>query len=300
MENAKYFLGIDGGGTKTVFALADEDDNIVGMLEKSNTNPNDIGIAETGRILREGIEEIRGDIDCGCISVYAGISGGGPAKNRTAIKQLLDGFGFAACGNGNDLENIAGCTEGKRKIVLIMGTGFSVYAINGEERFRIGGWGQLFDAGGCGYTIGRDSVYAAMRECDGTGEKTLLTSLLREKTGGNADDNLLKFYEGGKKYIASFAPLCFDAYRQGDDVACRIIRDNMKFVAENLRAASARLGGGEIHVTASGGLCRDASIIFPMIDEHIKGTGLVLHVLDREPVYGAVANAKRLCRRLTV
>ena len=62
-----------------------------------------------------------------------------------------------------------------------MGTGFIAYALNGKDRKRIAGWGQFFDEGGSGYTIGRDAITAALCAIDGSGMPTMLTSLFEQR-----------------------------------------------------------------------------------------------------------------------
>ena len=47
------FVGIDGGGTKTDFALCDENVNILKRVTLGASNPNDIGIDNTLKILKE-------------------------------------------------------------------------------------------------------------------------------------------------------------------------------------------------------------------------------------------------------
>ena len=72
-----YFLGIDGGGTKTVFRLTDKNGNIYKELYKESSNPNDIGMKNAIHLLREGITEVCEQIPYEAITLFAGISGGG-------------------------------------------------------------------------------------------------------------------------------------------------------------------------------------------------------------------------------
>ena len=41
-----YFLGIDGGGTKTAFKLTDENGTVLQAIQKGSCNPNDIGMGD--------------------------------------------------------------------------------------------------------------------------------------------------------------------------------------------------------------------------------------------------------------
>ena len=56
MDDKKYYLGIDGGGTKTEFILIDEQGNVLNRYLDKGSNPNDIGIENCVSVLRGGIE----------------------------------------------------------------------------------------------------------------------------------------------------------------------------------------------------------------------------------------------------
>ena len=64
-----YYLGIDGGATKTVFALADADGNIINKLTLGPSNPFDIGYDRATELLTEGINKITANIHKRKISV---------------------------------------------------------------------------------------------------------------------------------------------------------------------------------------------------------------------------------------
>ncbi|MBQ2726416.1 MAG: hypothetical protein IJF78_11990 [Clostridia bacterium] len=82
----------------------------------------------------------------------------------------------------------------------------------------------LFDEGGSSYNIGRDAVRSYYSAFDGSGEPTSLVRRI-EETAGCAGLELLKMlYDGGKKLIASYAPLVFEEADKGDAIAQRILR----------------------------------------------------------------------------
>ena len=68
-----FYLGIDGGGTKTELALADQQGNIIKNLFAEGCNPMDVGIEKTKQILKAAIYEICGDIPLARVKVFAGI-----------------------------------------------------------------------------------------------------------------------------------------------------------------------------------------------------------------------------------
>lgn len=293
-----YFLGIDGGGTKTTFKLIDKSGMLLNKIFKGPSNPNDIGIEQTLAVLKDGINEVCKGIPYNKVTLFAGLAGFGiPGDNTTVLSRFLDKFGFFAYSSGNDIENIAALSSYDKCILVIMGTGFNVYAINGGTKKGFAGWGQLFDEGGCGYTLGRDAITAALSAEDGSGCPTLLTDLFIKRIGQTAGAHLTRFYQGGKRYIAEFASLVFQAAASGDSAAREILERNAAFAAGKISAAlrelSADTAAHSIPVIFAGGISKQHNVLFPLIQKHLTADCNLMH-LEHEPVDGAVLKAKNL------
>ena len=293
-----YFLGIDGGGTKTVFKLIDENGAVIHTVLKGSANPNDIGMEQALSLLKEGIHEVSRGIAYSSITMFAGISGGGLSGNNAEIfRQFFKKFGFFAFENGSDIENLVSLSDYEKCILVIMGTGFIVYALDGASRKRISGWGQFFDSGGSGYTLGKSVISAVLSAGDGSGKETLLTALLEEHLGESAEAHLTKFYSGGKRYIAEFAGLAFEGYEKSDPVAIEILEKDMAFVANKIDTALAILKSStseSIPVLFSGGISNKGDILFPLIQKHMKERSCTLSQIPNEPVDGALRRAKKI------
>lgn len=287
------FLGIDGGGTKTMFKLVDENGTVLREICKGSSNPNDIGMENTEKVLAEGIREVCNGISYANITMFAGLSGGGMSgDNVSRLRQFFHKFGFFAFENGSDIENLVALAPFEKCILIIMGTGFITYVLNGTERKRIAGWGQFFDDGGSGYTLGKDAIAAALAAGDGSGEPTLLTELIEARLHETAEQHLARFYQGGKKYIAGFADLVFSAAQQGDAVAAGILEKNMAYVAEKISAGGRLLDCENVPVLVSGGLGAKCNLLFPMIEKNLTGKSFRLMRIEQAPVEGAVKRAK--------
>ena len=294
-ESRQFFLGIDGGGTKTVFQLTEKNGDIRKTIYKESSNPNDIGMEKALAILKQGIEEACNGIPYEAVTLFAGISGGGmTGENASVLKRFFGEFGFYAFDNGSDIENLIALADADPCILVIMGTGFIVYARNGKERRRIAGWGQFFDEGGSGYTIGKDVITAVLCETDGSGEKTILSSLLEKRAGESAEKHLAEFYRGGKRYIADFASLAFEAAELGDAAALRILEKNMAFAAQKIETAIPFCSNDpsfEVPVFFSGGISKQNEVLFPMLQKHLPANRCRLLFPEEEPIRGAVKRA---------
>lgn len=290
-----YFLGIDGGGTKTVFKLVDETGFTVNEICKGASNPNDIGMNNTTSLLEEGINEVCSGVPFYKITMFAGLSGGGLSGNNSeTLNNFFKKFGFKNFENGSDIENLLTLANCEKCVLVIMGTGFITFAVNGNVKKRISGWGYFFEEGGSGYTLGKAVITAALREYDGSGKKTKLTYYLEEKIKESAAKHLAKFYKGGKKYVASFANLVFKAAAEQDTVALNILEQNMKFAANIIDTAVNEIQSkckGEVPVLFSGGITTESNLLFPIITKHLKNKNCKLLKIQGEQIDGAVQRA---------
>ena len=240
-------IGIDAGGTKNELVLCEKDGRVVNRLTAPGSNAADLGpenaamrIASQVRALVDGHTET---VD----ALFAGLSGGGaPAISGEVRAVLTRELPFVkSISNGSDALNglYAGVGAGDGMVVN-EGTGTSAFVRCGGVLTQVGGWGYLVDDAGSGYSIGRAVLNAAFRERDGRGESTRLTELVERQLGFNVLGAVPMIYQGGKRTVASFAPLAFEAADMGDrqalaivDNACRELRLLISTCASHLKKA---------------------------------------------------------------
>ena len=272
MPNIQYYLGIDGGGTKTDFALADENGVILRRVILGASNPNDVGFEKAFATLKEGIQDVCDTYPYHRISVFAGLAGCSSAENLPRIGAFLSSFGFAKADNHNDAQNaVAAALDGEDGIAVILGTGSIAYAKHGTELYRIGGYGYLFGDMGSGYAIGRDTVLAALQYEDGSGENTLLHAYVKNACGTETVlASIDLFYKEGKKEIAAYAPLAFKAYAKGDAKAQKILTENLSAIAALIKGGAKKLPGDTVRVMLCGGLTKAEDILLPLLSSLLE------------------------------
>lgn len=289
----RYYLGIDGGGTKTEFLLADGEGKEWKRVLLGTCNPNDIGIESTLAVLNQGIMETCGSLPKSQISVFAGIAGSTTGDHKKSILALLEKHRFGRIAADSDAKNaVAAALGGSDGIAVIMGTGSIAFVqVNGQSR-RVGGFGYLLGDGGSGFAIGRDAIAAALTDEDGCSEPTMLRRLVHEKCGGETIwDQVSQFYKGGKRLIASYAPLVFEAYLAGDWAAREILQNNMHSIARLIEGAADRLPHLEtIPVVLCGGLTRDSEILIPLLKEELTDSKYTysMEICQRSMAQGAL------------
>lgn len=293
-QDPQYFLGIDGGATKTEFLLTDAKGNVLCRHFEGSCNPVDIGMEAAQKVLDSGIRAVCKGVPMRKISLFAGISGGISGSNKEVFHDFFAMFPFARFDNGSDAQLIVAAGLGQDDgIAVIMGTGSVAFVQKEGVMHRIGGLGYLFDNGGNGYCIGRDVIRASLTAEDGSGEETVLHRLATEKIGKSSSMAALgDFYALGKRGIASFAPLAFTAADMGDALAKKILRRNMKEIAALLATGRKKLGSQQVTAVFVGGLTNRWDILLPeILDQLPEKEAYDLSVYAGRAVYGALALA---------
>ena len=293
-----YFLGIDGGGTKTDLVLSDVQGTYIRTLTVSGCNPVDIGFDAAAERLKQAIYEICRDIPLSCVYAFAGIAGGISAGMQERFHAFFETFHFKAFANHSDNSNAIAAGLGKRDgISMTLGTGICAF-IQKDRRFsRVGGWGYLIDDGGSGYNLGRDALNAYFCALDGTGPATLLSELIDAMLPGGSQKIIEFIYRDSKKAIASFAPAVFKAVEADDPVAKRILERNIRVIVHLIETAAKSFSDETIPVVLVGGLTQQ-----PIVMESIQA---MIHnperydfqTLNGKPVDGAVILARELAEQ---
>ena len=290
----RNYIGIDGGGTKTAAALFDEEGRVLARYAAGPCHPNVLGFGKSAARVKEIVETLTQGNPRSAAALYIGTAG---------IFTKEDGPRFAAavssaCGVEqvtceNDVMNaIAAATDAERCVAGVSGTGMIVYAKEPGRVTRLDGWGYLLGLGGSGYDIGRDVIRAAVGESEGTSPATALSTLVERQAGMSFENLVLEVYRHDPAFVASFAPLAFEAEAAGDPIAKGILTSNARAFARILnRAAALHDCGNEAIV--SGGIAsntRFAELLAKELD-----AGLRLVVPSCPQTIGACVNCARGC-----
>jgi len=244
-------LGIDGGGVKTVCAVARADDGeIVGRGAGGPSNYLKEGLFTARASLAEAVTEalVQAKATAEQISVVcAGLAGTGRLDDRLRIKRLfvdllpnarlvLETDAFIA---------LVGATEYRPGLVVISGAGSIAQGINEKgEAARAGGWGHILGDEGSGYDIARRGLVAALHAQDGRGPETLIREKLLEHFYLASVDELISYLhqEGGTpRHIAEMYPLILEAAEEGDAVAQTLLESAAAALCEAAVAVVRRL-----------------------------------------------------------
>lgn len=297
------FIGMDGGGTKTLGVIADHTGRVLASHTVGGTNPNGVGADQMQKELAELFSRLLDTVPlpeiAGCFAGMAGVDHPVPReKARSAIERLLPGVpvevdndGMNALYSGSDLGVGVAYISGTGSICIALGE-------NGE-RVRVGGWGYLLGDEGSGYDFGRRALEAVMKDYDGRVEAPLLKARVLAHFDCERPADLIPIiYERGleKSRIASVAPLLFEAYHEGEPAARKILSDALMEMRAIVYTALRRLGETGVtraDIVLAGTVFRSQPFLVRELQEQVevKGMSLAWTVPDNPPVAGAVAKA---------
>ncbi len=261
------FLGVDGGGTKTAFALIDRQGQVLARNEQSSAYYLEVGMEGAADVLARG---------CAGLFAAAGVTAndiafaffGLPAYGEDrAVQAQLDALPRAVLGHGrylcdNDMvcswAGSLACADG---ISVIAGTGSMAYGRIGGQGARAGGWGELFSDEGSAYWIARAGLALFSRMSDGRAPRGPLHGLLRTRLALQDDLDLCQVVygelKGERSKVAALSRLVSEAAALGDAQAAAILESAALEVAALVDAVRGQLGvdpGTEVTVSYSGGL----------------------------------------------
>ncbi|MBQ2956933.1 MAG: hypothetical protein IJE08_10775 [Clostridia bacterium] len=254
-------IAIDGGGSKNDLILFTDDGTILNRVIGKGSNISEMGPEAASERMISQLKELLegfGGLDAEISALFAGMSGGGAVNSRQLVIERLQ----AALPNtkgvhisGDTVTALyAGVGTGDG-MAVIAGTGTSEYVRYGGDNYTmVGGWGHLIDDSGSGFWLGKEAVNAALRELDGRGKPTLITTLVNEKLGKSVRSSISYLYSDGKRTIASFAPVIFEAARQNDEVALEIMNRGADELELMIRAGAKLIGHPPYKVALVGGL----------------------------------------------
>jgi glucosamine kinase len=319
-----YFVGVDGGGTRTRLVILDVTGRVVGYGQGGPSNYDDVGIDAAGDNIAQALEQARAGLpaDAPFAASFFGMAGVTSAADHEAIRTIARRMGLTEnVGVDHDIRiALAGGLSGRPGIALIAGTGSSVFGRNAEgQSWRAGGWGHIIGDEGSSYWLGVQAMRAAVMAFDGRLDSTLLQQTVPAQLGVDHMDEIMhRIYVQTftRADVASLAPLVIDAAQAGDAHGLSLIAQAAEDLAECVRAAASRLRIPAPEICAVGGLLSagpvfteplfaavhrrlpDACIVSPEMPP-VMGAGLLaLMQTDAPLALGVVARLRAEADRL--
>jgi N-acetylglucosamine kinase-like BadF-type ATPase len=302
-----YYIGLDGGGTKTKCVLTDDSLNPIEECQGGPSNFLIIGthtVSETMlTLIKKCCENHKLELDK-IDSVLIGTTGAG---RRSDAELLENDFKKYSAEQGANIRSfhvesdariaLEGAFSGAPGSILIAGTGSIMF---GKDRrgsiHRVGGFGRYIGDEGSGYVLGRQGLIAASKDYDRRGEKTILTELLKTKFGISNSQELITAVYKDNFDLASAAPLVIDAASDGDQVCLGIVMEQINELLAHIKSMHRLIDEKEMRLSFIGGLITTDNYYANSFKELIEKNypDVIVSEPELSPDLGAALMAKNL------
>jgi N-acetylglucosamine kinase-like BadF-type ATPase len=307
--NQPLYLGVDGGGTKTRFALIDGDGHLLGEAGLGTTYHPHIGLEGVRAVLAEGVAAVLaaagrapGDI----AYAFFGLPAYGEDSRATALLRtcpaVVLGHDRYACDN----DMVCGwagslaCADG---INIVAGTGSIGYGQRHGQAARAGGWGEAFSDEGSAYWIAMRGLNAYSRMSDGRLPEGPLHAILNAHFQLDNDLDICARVYGDNAYargeLAQLSRQVAAAARAGDEAAIGIFRDagrELALICDALRHALKFEAGETVPVSYSGGAFSAGELLLAPFTDALRAASPQFDV--RAPLHAPHVGAALYAARL--
>lgn len=300
-------IGVDGGNSKTLALVSDEEGHILGLARAEGSNHEGIGFPSAERVLHRITHDALADagisepIDC----AFWALAGADVKSDFERLESIVTRIGIA---NENIVKNDVSAVMGAGfsrgwGVGIVCGAGFSAGGIapDGHE-LQFPSLGPATGDWGGGEEIGLEVLRLAHRSYDGRGAPSLLVDRVPVALGMTSLEELpARMREGSLDWTAVrdvLPPILFDVAQTGDNVARDLVMRIGEEVATSAATIIKRLGMQEleVEVVLGGSVFNGAgSLLLETIEERVRRAAPLARIIRPEfpPVVGAVFQALR-------
>ncbi len=308
-----YYLGIDGGGTKTRCLLGDETRPLA-TATTGGSNIVRLGETQAREALHAVVHHVCATAGISPIQIHAiciGVAGASipeiAAKIRSILAELTPEI---ACSNievvGDNVIALEGAFGAGPGVIAIAGTGSLVYGRDAAGRTaRAGGWGFAISDEGSGHWIGRRAISAILQARDQGLETPLSAMVLEAWKLATIDDLVQQANSTPPPDFPRLFPIVVHAAGEGDSIARELLGDAGTKLAKLATAVARRLAPRPsmeraatdlLPVAMTGSVFRQSpdvrQVFYNTLQTSFPGIDVRQELAD--PVEGALARARRM------
>lgn len=259
--SSELILGIDGGGSKALVAVADRAGQVVRVARGEGVNP--INNRNWRQALGIQLRPFAGDAALAAVAAALPAHGEVDEISSAQRETIAVAFGNVPQRVLNDVDAAhIGAFAGGSGILILSGTGSMAWARDAAGRsYRVGGWGDAIGDEGSAHWIGRRILGLVSQSLDGRAEPTALADAVFDQLRigrANPMDGLegwVSRMRDPRSEIAALAPLATRLAEAGDAGAAAIVRAAAEELARHVTSI-ARLAGLSPDWSYAGGAFR--------------------------------------------
>ena len=295
------YLGIEGGGTRTVALLADGSGQALRRLE---TGPSNMKLL-TAEQLSGRFRSIAAALPMPD-AVAIGLSGAWVEADFQKIRSAAEKvWPRVPCYATNDLETgLTAAMNGRGagpmpQVLVVSGTGSCCYGQAQKGGVKVGGWGHVLGDKGSGYDIGLCALQAVVDAYDQEQVWPELGRRLLRALQLNEPNDLIDWAQAADKTaIASLAAEVFTAWGRKDRLAGGILARAARSLARDAAACARRVAppGTRVRFVLTGSILLKQPGFGAQVSVELRRLWpkALITPLKRESVWGAVELARRL------
>lgn len=296
-----FFLGIDGGGSKTRCLLGDED-SVIASGSSSASNIVRVGEACAQDSLTSAVHEAcvqakisPRDIARTCLGAAGAVRPEISGALRRIMKNVIGGDLEITGDMEIAFEDAFGQAPG---IIVIAGTGSIAYGRNARgQTLRVGGWGYAISDEGSGHWVGVEAVKAALHACDRGEDPQILAELMPAVGAATFDEFIVRMNGDPAPDFSALFPVVLAAAQNSDALALDILHNAGARLAALAHEVTQRLFADEakIQVATHGGVFASNAEVKESFSQKLKSLvpAVTLLVQKVDPARGALERARR-------
>jgi glucosamine kinase len=296
-----FFLGLDGGGSKTACAVGDEE-SLLGIGVSAGSNIVRVGEAQARQSLHASILEAceaarvsPSEIRRACV----GVAGAARAEISEVVRGLVAEMIPGQVEVVGDMEiALEAAFAGGPGVIVIAGTGSIAYGRDASgQTARAGGWGFAISDEGSGHWIGRAAVAAAVRDGDQTQDTCLLKAIAKSWGVTTHEQVVLAANGNPAPNFAALLPVVLKAAGKNNRQARDVVTQAAKELATLAQRVVERLFSDSttVPVAMAGGVFANSSLVREVFYNslHAACSRIRLNSVVVEPVHGALQLARK-------
>lgn len=295
-----FFLGIDGGGSKTVCVVGDES-KVLGTGTGGASNVVRVGEQATRTAIAEALGKACAEAKVAppqILRTCIGAAGGARPEVETVVQGILAELVSGEIEVVGDMEIALEAAFGVWPgIVVIAGTGSIVYGRNAiGKTARAGGWGHAISDEGSGHWIGRRAIGAALLAFDQGQDPPLLETLMRAWNLNSCAGLVLAANAFPPPDFASLFPVIMSASDADDPIARRVLTQAGFRLASLAKIVVSRIFVNEpTRVAMAGGVLRNSALVREFLYNQLRSEFPEITIEQDivDPVMGALERARR-------
>lgn len=244
----KFWIGIDGGGTKTTAVIGDGTGHLLAAVKGSSGNLTAISPQQLYTLLNDLIEQLlkkTGVTLSDVKTIFAAMAGADrPGEQQKIYEAFQQSPILSKLKVQSDIHAaLASGTWGKEGTLLIAGTGAILFGYHNQETFRMGGWGYLLGDEGSGYHLGKLAIRSILKAHDKQLElKPFQKAILAHFNVRTSDQLITKVYSSTNPVtaISSTSKLVLAAFEE-DTMAKLIVQAVQEELLELVASAYTRI-----------------------------------------------------------